>query len=102
MRTIWYAAAVLAIAVAAGCARYGALDEDYGKSYAMAKAGQILHPEASKNPAPVTGLAGPAAEAVMEKYTDSFAGKDCKSSTAKGSPTALPAGKGTGNDVYGK
>jgi hypothetical protein len=44
MRRTYYTAAVLAILFTAGCAHYGALEEDYGKSFKTATYGQILNP----------------------------------------------------------
>ncbi len=63
---------ILSLVFAAGCSHYRALDKDFGKSYNMAKQGQILNPDASKNLKPVTGLSGKAAAANEEKYLNSF------------------------------
>ena len=101
MRRTLIAAVVFTIVFIAGCGHYGALTDDYGKSYNMAKQGQILNPDASKNLEPVTGLNGTAAEAVMKKYNDSFKkGKDCDQSAQQGF-TLMPAGA-VGADTYGK
>ncbi len=97
-----YAALIAVFMIGAGCAHYGALEEDYGKSYTMAKHGQILNPQASKNLAPVTGLSGKAAEQTMNNYTDSFS-KGCDQPARQGFTIApTPGAKGTGQDVYGK
>ena len=48
------------------------LDKNWGRSYETAKYRQMLNPEASKNPDPVVGLDGQAAESNVEKYRDSF------------------------------
>lgn len=69
--------------IATGCATYGEIEKDFGKSYAMAKSGQILNPAASKNLKPVIGLSGDAAAAGMEKYTQSF-GKGAQKPASKG------------------
>ncbi len=55
-----------------GCATYGDLEKDYGKSYAAAVSGQILNPEASRNLNPVTGLPGDVASTTYDKYIKSF------------------------------
>lgn len=99
MRRAYYAAAVLVIIFTAGCAHYGALEDDFGKSFKTAKYGQILNPGASKNLAPVTGLNGKATEAVMQKYIDSFSRGGEQS--AQQSCTQPPVSK-TGTDTYGK
>ncbi len=99
MRKICYAAVVSAILFTAGCAHYGALEDDYGKSYTAAKNGQILNPGASKNLEPVMGLSGKASEAAMKKYTDSFNAKDCNKSDQQGI-VLMPTKAGT--DIYGK
>ncbi len=104
MRKTCYATVVLFFLFAAGCSHYGALEGDYSKSYNMAKYGQILNPEASKNLEPVTGLSGQAAEAVMKKYTDSFS-KSCEQGAQQSFAVVpmTPTGTtGTGQDVYGK
>lgn len=72
MRIKYSAAIALMFLLVTGCAHYGALDEDRGKSYNMAKQGQILNPDASKNLKPVTGLHGAAVAANEEKYIASF------------------------------
>ena len=77
MRKKYYATVVVLIfLIAAGCNHYGALNEDYGKSYNMMKSGQALDPGASKSLQPVTGLPGAAADGTMKKYTGSFAPAD--------------------------
>ncbi len=103
MQKKYYAAAVFAILLATGCASYGALEDDYGKSYNMAKYGQILNLQASKNLEPVTGLPDKAADANMQKYIKSFG----QASAGQGQPSfAVPlmstGTAGTGQDVYGK
>ena len=61
------------------------LDENWGRAYRAAKENQILNPEAEKDPTPVEGLDGKAAENNMKKYQNSFRGKDASSSDS--SPT---------------
>ena len=104
MKGKYYATVVvLSLLITAGCGHYGALTNDYGNSYNMAKSGQILNPGASKNPKPVTGLPGTAADTTMKKYADSFA--PTGGSAAQQNPSAFmmsPISVGTGKDVYGK
>ena len=44
------------------------LDKNWGRSYETAKHNQILNPDAGKDPEPVEGLEGPAAERIMDGY----------------------------------
>ncbi len=103
MKRTCYATFIALIALtAAGCAHdFGVLDDDYGRSYRAAKAGQILNPEASKNLAPVTGLPGTAAVGAMKAYTDSFVRQQGQ---MQGPQTLLmtPVPSGAGRDAYGK
>ena len=102
MKKILYAAvSVLVFLAAAGCARYGALEDDYGKSYNRAKYGQILNPEAHKNLKPVVGLSGEASQAAMQKYTDSFSNGG-EQSAKQGSTPKSACPSGTGTDTHGK
>jgi hypothetical protein len=101
MRKRYYTTVVvLMLLVTTGCAHYGALEEDYGKSYRAALDGQTLNPAASKNLEPVTGLNGKAMEAVMNKYIESFSKKGYEQPAQQGFILA-PAGT-TGTDTYGK
>ncbi len=103
MKRIYYIGVVLIVLFAAGC-HYGALTKDYGKSYDMAKYGQILNPEASKNLKPVTGLNGQAETEVMKKYIDSFSksGEQAVQQSFAVVPMTPTGTAGTGQDVYGK
>ncbi len=104
MRVLLCAEIIVVFMIGTGCAHYGALEEDYGKSYNMAKYGQILNPRATKNLEPVMGLKGTAAQEAMRKYTDSFS-KGCDKPAQQSFTVApmTPAGAtGTGQDVYGK
>jgi hypothetical protein len=59
--------------IAAGCAQpLTRLEMDYGTSFKLAKFNQIMYPDAEKNLAPVTGLGGRAAQAIMERYWKDF------------------------------
>jgi len=100
MRKKLYAAAALTVLVATGC-HYGAIEKDFGRSYTMAKQGQILNPDASKNMKPVTGLNAKAAAAAEKRYTDSFSGGDKTTQQSIAIVPVTPPG-GTGQDVYGK
>lgn len=105
MKKKYYTIAVLIIMITAGCAHYGELDQDYGNSYYRATNGQILNPSASKNPAPVTGLSGKAAEAAVKKFTESFATSGQCSQGQQGfalTPIVPTDSTGTGQNVYGK
>jgi hypothetical protein len=106
MRGKYYAAVVvLILLITTGCAHYGALEEDYGKSYHAAKSGQILNPGASQNQQPVTGHSGKAAESTMNKYTDSFSSSGQASQMPQSfaiTPIVPTEGAGTGKNVYGK
>src|SRR5512135_2363243 len=105
MRIKYYTAAVLIILIMTGCSHYGALNKDYGNSYNGAKSGQVLNPLASKNPAPVTGLNGKAADAAMKKYTESFSTSGQTSQGQQGfalTPIVPTEGAGMGQNVYGK
>jgi hypothetical protein len=48
------------------------LDRNWGKSFEAAKQNQILNPEAGKNPEPVVGMEGRAAEKIIERHEQSF------------------------------
>jgi hypothetical protein len=48
------------------------LERNWGRAYETAKYNQILHPDASKNLAPVEGLDGEGAENILESYRKSF------------------------------
>ncbi|MBS1155439.1 MAG: hypothetical protein H6R07_1363 [Proteobacteria bacterium] len=48
------------------------LDSKFGEAFNTAKAQQTLNPDASMNKAPVTGLDGKGADAVVDKYHKSF------------------------------
>jgi hypothetical protein len=100
MRKSCYTTVILTILFSAGCAHYGALEDDFGKSYRMARDGQILNPEASKNLTPVTGLNSKAADAAVNKYIDSFS-KGGTEQAAKQESTGK-TGCATGTDTYGK
>lgn len=61
------------VLIAGGCAAVpGRLEMDYGNSFRLAKAGQILNPEAGKNLEPVMGFDGQAAQIAIEKYREDF------------------------------
>lgn len=57
----------------AGCASTTPnLDARFGDAVRQARVAQTLHPEASNNPDPVSGLDGRAARSAMERYHESF------------------------------
>lgn len=49
------------------------LDQRFGDAVRLAMAQQVQDPGASRNQAPVNGLDGPSARAVMDRYRASFA-----------------------------
>ncbi len=101
--TLIIAAVSITFLATAGCAHYGALEGDYGKSYNMAKYNQILNPGASKNLEPVTGLNGEAAEANMDKYIESFSKASKKQATKGFVMPVIPADTtGMDHDEYAK
>ncbi len=103
MQKKYYATVVVLIMLATGgCGHYGALEEDYGKSFNQAKAGQILNPQASKNLQPVTGLSGEAAAASEAKYLQSFGKTSQKPASKSFVVPVIPGGAGAGQDAYGK
>ena len=48
------------------------IDADFGTSYQLAKANQILNPDADKNLEPVMGFSGEVGKRVTDKYTQGF------------------------------
>ena len=48
------------------------LSENYGEAFRTARDNQILHPEASGNLEPVTGVDGPATATAIERYREHF------------------------------
>ena len=73
---------IVALSLVSGCKgtdfskRESTLEKNWGRSFKEAKENQILNPEAGKNPEPVTGLDGQAANSSMEKYRGQFKEKD--------------------------
>jgi hypothetical protein len=55
----------------AGCAPTR-LEMDYGNSYRLATAQQVLRPESEQNLAPQEGLDGRAAQLILEHYRKTF------------------------------
>ncbi len=56
----------------AGCGTPTRLETDYGTSYKLAIMNQTLDPKAEKNLEPVSGIQGPVAEKVLDKYGKEF------------------------------
>ena len=48
------------------------IDADFGTSYQLAKANQMLNPDAYKNLEPVTGLSAEVTKRVTDKYAQGF------------------------------
>jgi hypothetical protein len=72
-RLLWACAGLIVLLVA-GCVTVPSqLEADYGHSYALAKASQILSlPDEDKRLKPVEGLDGPAAQRSFERYRQTF------------------------------
>ena len=73
---------ITALSLVSGCQntdftkRESTLKENWGRSFKEAKENQILNPEAGKDPNPVIGMDGQAANSSMEKYRGQFEEKD--------------------------
>jgi hypothetical protein len=102
MRLKFYAAVVLILLMTAGCSHYGALTNDYGNSYNMAKSSQILNRRASKNQNPVMGLSGTVADVTLKNYAQSFVPAGQGQQQAPSAVLMSPISVGAGKDVYGK
>jgi hypothetical protein len=84
-RTIALTMACGLLALFMGCSSTGnpfheetLLDTNWGRSYEAAKYNQIVNPDAGKNPTPVEGLSGDAADYSVEKYEKSFQEKSAQ------------------------
>lgn len=82
----WFGRVIIALLIAllAGCnsVYFGGtpnLDENWGKSFDSARAGQTLNPEASDNLDPVEGLDGQAADKQVDQYRNNFGCKQAAS-----------------------
>jgi hypothetical protein len=65
--------AVLPITLLAACQPLTPnLDSHFGEAVNIAKAQQIVNPDASQNPDPVSGVDGKAAQSAVENYEKSF------------------------------
>jgi hypothetical protein len=100
MKRKYYAVIILTF-LFAGCATYGELEADYGKSYYSALSGQILNPGASRNLEPVTGLPGAAASTATDKYIQSF-GKEAQTTSKGFLLPVIPKDITGGQDAYEK
>ncbi len=69
---IYILSATFGIFLISACTHLSRLDKDHGRSVKQSRVNQVLHPEAEKNPEPVTGLDGKAAQANIEKYRKAF------------------------------
>ncbi len=68
---------IATLLIFSGCGpRETMLDRNWGNSFESAKQSQILNPEAGKNPDPVVGLDGQAAEITIEEYRKGFKNKN--------------------------
>ncbi len=68
------AAATVGLALmVVGCAsETPRIDANWGVSHELAKANQIMDPDADRNLEPVSGVSGEVAKKVNDKYTQSF------------------------------
>lgn len=62
-----YVGLVVVLSLSFGCAT-ASNEHTWGRSFEMTKDAQVLDPDASANPDPVTGLDGQAAENDMKRY----------------------------------
>jgi len=86
-RVVSVFAIITALTIVAGCggktlcAWYPTnTDQNWGRSYEMAKFNQILNPQAGENLDPVEGVPGRVGEKVVANYEKSFEGKAAKQS----------------------
>lgn len=67
------ASLLLIIVILSGCAPiYPRLDARFGEAVGVAKAQQVMNPEASLNTEPVKGIDGQAGDAIFDNYRDAF------------------------------
>ena len=101
-RLVFFFAIVTVLATVAGCGGKTLCvwaptntDQNWGRSFEMARYNQTLNPEASENLDPVEGLAGPVGERVVTRYEKSFEGKPKKQSVTLnlGNIAGIGAGK---------
>lgn len=83
---------IMALILASCATEPSRLEMDYGNSFRLAKAGQILNPETGKNLEPVMGFDGRAAWNAMEKYQGDFK----KPGPVERAFTMTPVGLGVG------
>ena len=66
-------AGLMGSALLVGCAvQTPYMDQRFGEAVNAAKALQTLNPDASLNMDPVVGMGGPAADAVIDRYHESY------------------------------
>ncbi len=90
MRKLFFAEIGVIFVLATGCATYGAMDEDYGKSFNMAKTQQTLKPAAEQNLNPVQGIPGTAGQQTMDGYVQSFGKQGANKQGQSNAPYAIP------------
>jgi len=72
-KRFWLFTGMMALFLASSaCAGPSRLELDFGTSAKLSKFNQIHNPEAGKNPEPVTGFDGEAAQATMDRYQKDF------------------------------
>ncbi len=73
MKSLLILLGLFASMILVGCAlETSRIDADFGTSYQLAKANQVLNPDADKNLEPVTGLSGDVSKKVTDKYAQGF------------------------------
>jgi formylglycine-generating enzyme required for sulfatase activity len=73
MKYMMFIGMIVVVSLAVGCAwQESRVAMDYGTSFQLQKYNQTLNTEAEKNLAPVTGVSGQAAQAVVEKHNKGF------------------------------
>ena len=83
---------LLSLVILSGCAATR-LETDYGNAYRLARDQQVMNPAAGQETAPVTGLDGTAAEAVLQARKGALAKPADQSSAFSMTPMALGSGK---------
>lgn len=73
------------------------MDQRFGETVNSAKALQTLNPDASLNTDPVAGMGGPAADAVIDRYHESY-----KNPPAPANVFTIGVGGGSGGGGGGK
>lgn len=71
-KTLCAISVLVAVTGLAGCATQSRVGMDFGTSFRLAVANQVLNPDAAENLAPVEGMSGDVAHKVYERYLKQF------------------------------